>query len=176
MKASEQRRITLSHVKVNNAFSRETTCFTAMVLFDGLPVCLVRNAGNGGCDHHEPLMNETHRAMDARLTPVRAFIATLEPWAFDDGATHAHDLDTVVGEALTRHLIERDFDRRVKGGYLMWVNPDDPKGTIHLLKKGTATDPRAITYVRNKQPNATILNTLPRAEALERYITGAYAP
>lgn len=51
---SEKSRITLSSLTVCNFRSEETTCFEALLRFDGEIVGIVSNEGRGGCPHFRP--------------------------------------------------------------------------------------------------------------------------
>jgi hypothetical protein len=169
MKSEDQTRITLAKVKYAAFASQETNCFEAVVLFDGKPVCHASNEGTGGCDSHHPLKGENFRDMEARLAPVHAFIATLEPYTFPDCDPLPHDLDTVVGDALERFLVEREFDRRIKKN-LLYVRSDRP-GVIWRAKVPADKFDVALNQWRAKHPHVTYtaLNALPRAEALRLY-------
>ncbi|CAM5211279.1 hypothetical protein CDEF62S_04990 [Castellaniella defragrans] len=45
---TKQDRITLKNLKVADFASEETLCFTATIVFDGIPIAEARNDGHGG--------------------------------------------------------------------------------------------------------------------------------
>jgi hypothetical protein len=171
MKMSEQTRITLEKVKESAFASRETTCFEALLLFDGKPVCFVSNDGQGGCDRHEPLRGKTYHDTLAALTPVRDFVRTLESLDIE-GHTLAPDLDLVVGDLLTRWLIERDFKRALAKKWL-YTTPTAPN-LVYFVSKAKVSDPDrwADAYERHHKHRPNFLHTLPPAEALDIYRRG----
>lgn len=69
-------RLSVTKMKVNKSFSRETMCFTATIMLDGKAVATAENDGNGGCtfvqwnsrDIRESVMDDFDRLNGRPLT------------------------------------------------------------------------------------------------------------
>lgn len=55
---TKQNRITLKNLKVADFASEETLCFTATVVFDGVPIAEARNEGHGGSTFVRALLGQ----------------------------------------------------------------------------------------------------------------------
>lgn len=63
----DQSRVTLRNLKVAEFASEETMCFSATVLFDGVPIADARNDGHGGCTFVRPRKGAADRLAEAEV-------------------------------------------------------------------------------------------------------------
>lgn len=161
-------KLELKKIKVNQAFSRETFCFTAELWFNDKKVGLLENDGKGGADALYPAgEGAPHRiALQDALLQIDAEFAkkpkifgewdkakeypmdyTLETWA-------AEQVDLEIKRKTLRNLLKKKVLFRNYSG-LFTCNV--PKG---------ATIEQAIGFVSKKHPDAIILNRLVEDEAL----------
>lgn len=75
----ENSRITVQNVKYSATASEETMCFTAIVLFDGVPVFMAENKGDGGADCYYPLRGQNQADVAAAKHNIQAWVDTLPP-------------------------------------------------------------------------------------------------
>ncbi|NPY62119.1 hypothetical protein DZ967_024995, partial [Pseudomonas aeruginosa] len=71
---TKQDRITLKNLKVADFASEETLCFTATIVFDGIPIAEARNDGHGGSTFLHALNGKA-----ALLAQAEAFAKGLPP-------------------------------------------------------------------------------------------------
>ena len=69
-------RLSLKNRSYNAALSQETPCFSATLLLDGKPVCLVENRGNGECHKYSPPLGSDYTP--ACHAAVRETVAMLQ--------------------------------------------------------------------------------------------------
>src|ERR1039457_1187264 len=63
----QQNRVSLKNLKVADFASEETLYFSAVVLFDGIPIADARNDGHGGCTFLHPLKGAHAHLLDAEV-------------------------------------------------------------------------------------------------------------
>ena len=91
-------KIELKNVKVNEAFSEETTCFIADVFINGKKVAHAKNDGRGGCTDYYPY--EGKREL---LKQAEEFCKGLPKEKVDFGGTiheFAQSLESVIDNLL----------------------------------------------------------------------------
>ena len=102
-------KIELKNVKINEAFSEETTCFIADVLINGKKVAHAKNDGRGGCTDYYPY--EGQREL---LNQAEIFCKALpkEVVDFGDGRTFefAQSLESVIDKLL--HEKEKEKEQK----------------------------------------------------------------
>lgn len=149
-------KIELKSVHVNARFSRETTCYQAIICVDGVAVAHAENDGGGGCDHYRPM--EGKRDL---LDAAYAYAKTLPPLKseyFPEGLPM--NLELLVGQLLSDAAVEKRFDALTKKYAL---ESADGKVWQYKAPKGrTVAEVVAALVAKGK----IILNVLPRDEAL----------
>lgn len=75
---TQQDRITLKNLKVADFASEETLCFTATIVFDGIPIAEARNDGHGGSTFVRALQGQA-----ALLAQAEEFARSLPPASLD---------------------------------------------------------------------------------------------
>ena len=139
-------KIEIKNLKINERLSEETLCFSATVYVDGKRAFEACNRGHGGA-------NEYHGDYDA----AAAYAATLPPYTSEVGSL-PYDLDMLIGDLIEAAQLERALKRDLK----RVVFVDNGK---YFLTKADAT-PDMIAAVVKRYPTATILNTMPLADAV----------
>lgn len=156
--------------------SEETDCFDAALYVDGKKIGTVSNHGTGGPDE----FHGDQKAYDAADQWCKA---NLPKWTMAEslGAELAESLEATgnqpaekefdtdiemhVANLLHEHLKEKDFKSALGKGTL--IIKAGEKG-VWRLGKGKPND-SMIAMVKKNYPTATILNTLPLAEAKALY-------
>lgn len=139
-------KIELKNLKINERLSEETTCFSATVYVDGKRAFEACNRGHGGA-------NEYHGDYDA----AAAYAATLPPYTSSVGSL-PYDLDMLIDDLIETARFERALKRDLKR--VAFVE----NGEYFLTK--FAVTPDTIAAVVKHYPTATILNTMPLADAV----------
>lgn len=157
----EQSRITLTKVKTNKTFSRDTVCFEAVLCFDGKPVCRLSNDGGGGPDHHDALKGETRTQMYGRFGPINEFIASL-PGKVLHGKVIPRTLDWIVADILQDIQYTKDVARKMKTKLLFTCKGDENvyecKGTLRASN---------LEQFKKSQNVDLLLNEMPIEEAVK---------
>lgn len=139
-------KIELKNLKINERLSEETTCFSATVYVDGKRAFEASNRGHGGA-------NEYHGGYEA----AAAYAATLPPYTSEVGSL-PYDLDMLIDDLIEKHRFESALKRDLKR--VAFID-----GGKYFLTKALAT-PDMIAAVIKRYPSATILNTMPLADAV----------
>ena len=99
--------IELRRITYSAALSQETNAYTADIYIDGELAFHTRNQGHGGCDFYHKVGRWTEAEVDAWLKanrPARSY----------QGITLEHDLETEIGDLLTRELEYRRLKRLLR--------------------------------------------------------------
>jgi hypothetical protein len=117
-------KIELKNLKINEAFSEETTCFMADVFVNGKKVGHARNDGRGGCTFIHAYPNQ-HKL----LAEAEKFCSELPKKSFDFGdRTHefAQTLDSVVDDLVFAKEKEKEQKRIEKlcDNNIVWGKPN----------------------------------------------------
>lgn len=162
-------KIELRKIHHSAQLSEETNAYTAQIWIDGKHVADVKNDGRGGCDFHYPVapftradIEKVEARIKAEFPPVDMSKYGLDP--------HPASLESVCGDLLDTHLVEKDLKRLMRGKVLFLVDGEvrhvGLKGVRSLtpeqVEKGAAS-------VLRKYPTAKILNTMPLAEAVAAF-------
>jgi hypothetical protein len=139
-------KIELKNLKINERLSEETTCFSATVYVNGKRAFEAGNRGHGGC-------NEYKGAYEA----AAAYAATLPPYTGVVGSI-PYDLDMLIDDLIEAERFERALKHDLKR--VAFVD-----GGKYYVTKAAAT-PDMIAAVVGRYPTATILNTMPIADAV----------
>lgn len=154
-------RITLDKIQVCNFASEETTCFKAHVLFDGVKIGEARNDGHGGATvtYVDIYKGNQHAAAEHYAAQVL------------DGAGFDPPLSQLVDALIELHQVQREVTtryRRISKAKVVYIK--DGELYNFALRNGNATMAELIGRVVAKHPTAEILNTLPEAQAVARYV------
>ena len=139
-------KIKLKNLKINERLSEETMCFSATVYVDGKRAFEAANRGHGG-------PNEYRGDYDA----AAAYAATLPPYTSEIGSL-PYDLDMMIDDLIEATRFESALKRDLKR--VVFVENGE-----YFLTKVAAT-PDMIAAVVKRYPTATILTTMPLADAV----------
>ncbi len=101
-------KIELKNVKVNEAFSEETTCFIADVFINGKKVAHAKNDGRGGCTDYYPY--EGQREL---LNLAEDFCKRLPKEKVDFGGT-IHEFAQSLESVIDNLLFEKEKEKEQK--------------------------------------------------------------
>ena len=154
--------IEMKNIKVHLGLSEETYAYTATVYLNGKKAAEVSNRGHGGCDMQYPANGTTIKELDAYCA------ANFPAWELWEGEMKDQDLEHWCGGQVSDHLVLKDMRRALKARPMFTV--PDREGLLGLKFKGVRKyDPRMADIVRERYPDATILNELPEDKALAIY-------
>jgi hypothetical protein len=110
-------KIEIKNIKVNLAFSEETTCFTADIFVNGVKTAYARNDGRGGCTHycsyHKP--NNDHD-----LRQAEAFAKTLPSTTYKFGGKEMvieSNLEGIIDQAIDDYVNAKEkvkFEKKIQ--------------------------------------------------------------
>lgn len=137
--------------------SEETACYEAALWIDGVKIGTVSNRGTGGgddfCGDQRAYAEANRRA------------ACLPPEVYGD-REYPQTVESLCAKVLDDWIASKDFDKALKRAVLFKLGP----AIMETAYKGRKpVDAALIEHVKAKHPTVTILNTLPRAEALAMY-------
>lgn len=150
-------KVELKNIKIVQALSEETLCFTAVAYVDGIKTFYVSNRGHGGC--HEYTEVDCKSETRARFDAVDAWAKTLPSAQYGD-LELPRDLDSVVDDALVEYEMRQMF-RRITKNKLAFV--EDGKVWTMKLQAPLALVRDAF---KAKRPNARILNGMDETDAI----------
>lgn len=151
--------IELKSVKCAAFASQETNCYSASLWVEGKKIGTVSNEGHGGCDSF-------HGDWDAYRAADKWCKANLPKWTLGGCSDEPHDTDLELhcGSLFQTWIYTRDLKRGLKTKVIF----RKPDGSIYELKhKGQVG--AAIASVKQHNPKAEILNTMPIEEAVSIY-------
>lgn len=164
-------KIELRSVKHSDFASEETYCFEATVYVDGKRFCVASNDGHGGCNNYAPADRTSRadlyhavKALDERIgATCPPIVMTKAKHGID--TTMTPDLETVIGDLVTRWLYARDLKNRMRR---KWVYQPEPDGDLYEYRRETGQKAAAILdVIRKRHPGARLLNVMPIDEAVE---------
>lgn len=154
-------KIELKNIKIVQALSEETLCFTAVGYVDGIKTFTVSNRGHGGC-HEYAEINCEHDTR-ARFDEAEAWAKSLPPHHYDDLELPS-DLDSVIDNLLTEYELKQIL-KRVTKGKIAFVR-DNKLWTQKLKNPDPSYVGFAIETFKARNPQAVVLNDLPEADAI----------
>jgi hypothetical protein len=101
-------KLELRNLKINQAFSEETTCFTATLYVDGIRTAECRNEGHGGSTDFRPFEGK-----DKVLVQAEAYCLTLPPVKYSTIELNS-DLEFVIDQLVEAELKRRDIAKMQK--------------------------------------------------------------
>jgi hypothetical protein len=149
-------KIELKNVKVNEAFSEETTCFIADVFINGKKVAHAKNDGRGGCTDYYPYEGQRELLKQAELfckgLPKREF-------TFGD-KTHEFDqtLESVIDDLVFAKEKEKE-DKKIEKLCENHIVFGKPNGYSY-----------SVLSFKGKPKFADVKKTIQGQKALERLI------
>jgi hypothetical protein len=148
-------RVELKSVKIFDAMSEETHCFTAKVYLDGKLLGFVQNSGHGGCHDGDREVEEKLGEYAATLPP--------EPWKFSEG-TFQPDFESVINDLLHEFVLRREAKKLIR----------KTKSKVVFICDGkiwTGSHPRGLdaarAFVIEKHGDVQIINDMKPKEAEE---------
>lgn len=155
--------IKLRNIKYFAEMSEETPCYHASLYVDGKRIGKVWNEGHGGPDG----FSGDEAAYHAADAWIKANTPAKTVWGMEIDP----DIEQRCMELLTEHLMRRDLKRDLKKAVLFLKTPRD--GALYEVKpKGGMSESgteMARKIVRERHPEAVILNDLPESQALAYY-------
>ena len=158
--------------------SQETHCYEASVYYNGKKIGVVSNEGHGGCDDFTPsggTPNEAH-TMKHRYEVWRKLedrIAEEHPQYFMewDKSWNKMTLEIWCCDQVNKFLATKDFNRYMKSK-VVFIKPDEPKAIRYFSFKGVRSITKQhIDHIKSKYPTYQILNDMPKAEALDVWVS-----
>jgi len=117
-------KIELKNIKINLAFSEETTMFMADVYFNGKKTAYAKNDGRGGCtfynSYHAPNNDEDLRQAEAYCLSLPP--KYVEEYDFQYDMNLEHFIDDLIGEEL-RKKEQKKLEKKMIDA-LMWGKPN----------------------------------------------------
>ncbi len=154
-------KVELKNIKIVQALSEETLCFTAVAYVDGIKTFYVSNRGHGGC--HEYTEVDCKAETRARFDAVDAWAKSLPP-EHHNGMEFPRDLDCVIDDLVIEHELRQILKRMTKGKIAFIRNN---KLWTQTLRN---PDPNymgfAIETFKAKNPEAQVLNDMPEEDAI----------
>lgn len=157
-------KIELRNITYNARLSEETAAYAAVVWIDGERAFDVKNDGHGGCDYVYAIGAHDERVVNDRIAeefpPMDMSRFGMDPMP----AT----LESVCNGLLDDYIILRDVKRRM-GKSVLFID-DGQEWQMKFTRGGMAHKPTPanIAEVREKYPNALILNGQTDSLILER--------
>lgn len=166
----------LKAIKVCEWASEETHCFESKLYLNGKLLAFVSNDGHGACnrlDVNYPLF----KGSEFRVVTDKLREELPKYYMEFDNSWSQSDLEVWVGEAVTDHLIKKDFNRLIKSKVL-YVNPksENPKAIYQFSWKGVRkVTQRHIDSIlgRKEYADYIVLNALPLEQAYRIFEEGA---
>ena len=161
--------------------SQETHCYEASVYYNGKIIGVVSNEGNGGCDNFYP-----HGEADSSMTKDGSYhhnknlwscigedLAKEHPQYFMewDKSWNKMTLEIWCCNQVNKFLSAKDFNRYMKSK-VVFIQPDEPKAIRYFSFKGVKkVTQQHIDHIKSKYPTYQILNDMPKAEALDLWVS-----
>lgn len=173
----------LKNIKHAEFASQETHCYEATVYFNNKTIGWVNNDGIGGSDtfNAKPIKhgadhicakgtfadnNKLWNSLESRLAEEHPQ-QRLE-W---DNSMHDMTLESWCYNQVNKFLSKKDFNRYMKSK-VVFIKPDEPKAIYHFSFKGVRSiTQQHIDHIKAKYPTYKILNDMPKAEALDLWIS-----
>jgi hypothetical protein len=150
-------KIELKSIKYAAFASQETSCYSATLWVDGVKIGTVENDGHGGCDSFwgdQQIFDKANAWCKENLPK----------WDGYDGEPHDTDLEMHCGTLLVQWLCRRDL-KRLMAKKVVFKTPD---GMYEVAHKGNLNS--TVARMRDKYPDAQILNTMAFDDALEIFM------
>lgn len=160
--------ITLKSLEVAKSLSEETTAYTATVYVDGVKFAEASNHGQGAEDLIRPINGKTYADLAALEERIKATYPPFDLASPGEAPnTIPMDLSLLIGEEITKAEWLKDYRRTIKAKVLF--SKPGQKGIFQM--KWDKKHPLAayVQVIREKDPEATILNLMPEAEGLAYY-------
>ncbi|WP_315138616.1 hypothetical protein [Achromobacter marplatensis] len=126
---TKQDRITLKNLKVADFASEETLCFTATVVFDGVPIAEARNEGHGGSTFLRALQDQA-----ALLSQAEEFAKDLPPALLD---LEREDEEPLIIDITLDFLVDQLADAMYAERKLRTAFNRDIGNKVLFIKDGT---------------------------------------
>jgi len=157
--------------------SQETNCFEAVIWKDGQPWAHVSNEGHGGPDRFEPIYPEAQpnfyddvKVVNDALASSPEGIRYTARCKKDYKMNLTFDLEAWCGERLEDHLQKQKLKRTLRNK-VVFID----KGKLFQIgyNNKRKVDTLLVEHVRQKYPEAVVLNTMKPDMAFEAWQTVA---
>ena len=159
--------------------SQETYCYTAVVYLDGKPFADVSNDGHGGCDyvhpHDKSPLTKVQGAWRKKFDEIEEYFASLpnldvgvHDW-MPEGLSQSFEL--WCGEQVTNFLDKKELKRRMNRCVVAQIKRDGELKVYQWNKPKGKPDWLLKEMIKKENSNATILNDLSEADALDIWRT-----
>lgn len=159
----------LKNVKYAEFASDDSNCFSATLYLDGRALCTAMNEGHGGPDNIHPVKGRTQEEINALDTALQAMDKPppddAEDWLKKLWANGIRSgIEEKIGELLIAHLNERANKQRLKRLLRTKTVFFTKDGSVKVMK--TEYSQKVAQFLKKKEPETVILNTLSFDEAL----------
>jgi hypothetical protein len=159
--------------------SQETYCYTAVVYLDGKPFADVSNDGHGGCDyvhpHDKSPLTKVQGAWRKKYDEIEEYFASLpnldvgvHDW-MPEGLSQSFEL--WCGEQVTNFLDKKELKRLMNRCVVAQIKRDGELKVYQWNKPKGKPDWLLKEMIKKENSNATILNDLSEADALDIWRT-----
>lgn len=169
-------KLELKNIKINQALSEETFCYSASLYKDGKKVAVVTNHGFGGPDELIPAKGRTRDQFQTDISEIEEWLAKNNPPAFHfNDEAFPYTLEMWCGDQCNNKQISDEY-RRITKSKLLFIHNN--KVMQIGLKKVRTLSPAHISYlltaVKSKYGEGIkVLNEMPEDEALKLYVSGS---
>lgn len=163
----------LKNIKHAAFASQETHCYSGTLYLDGKAVAVVGNDGHGGCDRVDPVKHDA-ASIAIFKGAIEKITAHFEAQPEKDTGIQNGDgtpymakdsLESWCCDQVNLWLAIKDMKRAMKAALLFTKNNGEA-GIFNVKISSSDSKERATKWIRDKYPNACILNDLPEQEAL----------
>jgi hypothetical protein len=159
--------IELKNIKHSEFASEETHCYEATLYVDGVRWGVVGNQGTGGPDHFHGVAGRNYGdlpALDERIAAAYPRITF-----GDDHEGISASLETVCGDLVNQFLRNRALTRMygaTKTKVLYFKEPPVDGSPLYEVAMKAHPLEAWLKHLAGKYPDAVVINTLPKQEAL----------
>lgn len=165
-------KIELKSIKHAAFASQETHAYEGTLYVDGVRWGVVGNDGHGGPDHFHGDGGRNYGDLMALNERIAAEYPRITYKDGDEDVSMANDLECVCGDLVNQFLRERRLKallgKTAKINVLYFKEPPIADGAA-LYQVSMRTHPIEVwtKHILSKHPNAVIVNTLPKEEAMK---------
>lgn len=167
--------IELKNIQFAAFASEETNCYEATLYVDGERWGTVSNEGHGGPDNFHGVGGKNWndiRELDKRIAET---YPKIDMTKYGEGMEPmASSLEIICGDLINEHLAIKEVKSALKR-YLLFTKPNQ-QGVfqVPLKQKGKTFSADAVAKaMQAREPNITVLNAMPIAEAVALYRANA---
>lgn len=147
-------KLSVKNVRIQQALSEETRCFSATLYVNNTRCATVTNRGQGGPNNYYPVDDHGREL----LAEARAWVEEQPEVTEELGEipfTYKRDLDCFVTDLLNEHERRQWLKRQTRTKTLFRL-PDDPDGEWRTVNAPYSE--RVVAWINGKYANAEIIN------------------